>query len=293
MTIPEFDETTITDAVLDQVRRAPNPRVRQISEALVRHLHAFIREVEPTEAEWEWGIRFLTETGHLCSETRQEFILLSDTLGVSMLVDALNNRLPGSATQTTVFGPFYVAPPEFPNGEDIKGHLAGRPMYVSGTVKSTDGTPLANAVVDVWHSDDQGFYDLQKLADDPRYAGRGRFRTDEAGKFRFWTVRPSAYPIPNDGPVGKMLEAQGRHPYRPEHIHFMIAAPGHRKLVTHIFADGDEYLDSDVVFGVKRSLVRRYDQHAGGQAPDGSPMKGDWFSLHYDFGLAPQNTEAF
>ena len=292
MTIPEFDETTITAAVLDRVRMAQDPRVRQVSEALVRHLHAFIREVEPTETEWEWGIRFLTETGHFCSETRQEFILLSDTLGVSMLVDAINHRLPGAATQTTVFGPFYVPPPEFSNGEDIRGHLPGRPMYVSGTVNSTDGTPLADAIVDVWHSDDQGFYDLQKLAQDARYCGRGRFRTDAAGTFRFWTVRPSAYPIPNDGPVGKMLDAQGRHPYRPEHIHFMITAPDHRKLVTHVFAAGDEYLESDVVFGVKRSLVRCYEQHSGGQAPDGRPMEGDWFSLHYDFGLARQNAKA-
>jgi hydroxyquinol 1,2-dioxygenase len=287
MTASEFDETTITDAVLARVGGASDPRVRQVSEALVRHLHAFIREIEPTEAEWDWGIRFLTETGHICSETRQEFILLSDTLGVSMLVDAINHRLPGSATQTTVFGPFYVPPPEFSNGEDIKGHLTGRPMYVSGTVGSADGTPLPGAVVDVWHSDDQGYYDLQKLDDDPRYAGRGRLKADETGKFHFWTVRPSPYPIPNDGPVGKMLEAQGRHPYRPEHIHFMITAAGHRNLVTHIFASGDKYLGSDVVFGVKHSLVRDYEPHAGGQAPDGRTMEGEWFSLHYDFRLAP------
>ena len=159
-------------------------------------------------------------------------------------------------------------------------------MYVSGTVSDTDGKPLAGAVVDVWHSDDQGYYDLQKLAEDSRYAGRGRFHTDDAGKFRFWTVRPTAYPIPNDGPVGKMLEAQGRHPYRPEHIHFMIAAPDHRKLVTHVFAAGDEYLESDVVFGVKHALIRDYERHPAGKAPDGRTVEGDWFSLHYDFCLA-------
>src|SRR6266403_2319136 len=164
----DFDEITITEAVLASVRGAPDGRVRQVSEVLVKHLHAFSREVEPTEAEWEWGIRFLTETGRLFSNTRQEFILLSDTLGVSMLVDAINHRLPSGATETTVFGPFYAAPPEFDSGEDIRGHLEGRPMYVAGRVTDADGRPLAGAVVDVWHSDDRGFYDLQKVGDTPR-----------------------------------------------------------------------------------------------------------------------------
>lgn len=287
----EFDETSITEAVLERVRGAADPRVRQISEALVRHLHAFIREVEPTEAEWEWGIRFLTETGQMCSATRQEFILLSDTLGASTLIDAINHRLPQGATQTTVFGPFYVPPAEFPSGGNIAGHLTGRPMHVSGTVATAAGEQLENAVVDIWHSDDEGFYDLQKLDENPEYAGRGRFRTDSAGRFHLWTVRPTAYPIPNDGPVGKMLEAQRRHPFRPEHIHFMITAPGYRKLVTHIFAEGDQYLDSDVVFGVKQSLVREYPHHSGGRAPDGTQMTGDWFSLHHDFRLAAERPQ--
>jgi hydroxyquinol 1,2-dioxygenase len=282
----EFDETTITEAVLARVRGAPDARVRQVSEALVRHLHAFIREVEPTEAEWEWGIHFLTEIGQRCTQTRQEFILWSDTLGVSMLVDALNHRLPRGATQTTIFGPFYVTPPSFPSGANIKGQLSGFPMYLSGTVSSADGQPLAGATVDVWHSDSEGFYDLQKLDEHPDFAGRGRFHTDAHGRFHLWTIRPTAYPIPHDGPVGRMLQAQGRHPYRPEHIHFLITAGGHRKLVTHLFAAGDEYLDSDVVFGVKESLVREYAQHSGGTAPDGQVMQGKWYSLHHDFRLA-------
>jgi hydroxyquinol 1,2-dioxygenase len=284
----ELDETTITEAVLARVRGAPNARVRQVSEALVRHLHAFIREVEPTEAEWESGIRFLTEIGQRCTETRQEFILWSDTLGVSMLVDALNHRLPQGATQTTIFGPFYVTPPSFPAGANIKGHLSGFPLYLSGTVSSADGQPLAGATVDVWHSDSEGFYDLQKLDEHPNLAGRGRFHTDAHGRFHLWTIRPTAYPIPHDGPVGRMLQAQGRHPYRPEHVHFLITASGHRKLVTHLFAAGDEYLDSDVVFGVKKSLVREYTQHSGGTAPDGQVMKGKWDSLHHDFRLAAE-----
>ena len=283
----EFDENTITAAVVARVQSAPDPRVREVSTALVRHLHAFIKEIEPTEEEWEAGIQFLTETGQMCSATRQEFILLSDTLGVSMLVDAINHRFPEGATETTVFGPFYVEPPRFANGGHIEGRLKGRPMYVGGSVADAQGTPVAGATVDVWHSDDQGYYDLQKFDADPDYSGRGRFETDGQGRFHFWTIRPVAYPIPDDGPVGKMLAAQGRHPYRPEHIHFMITAPGYRKLVTHIFADGDAYLDSDVVFGVKASLIRDFDRHVGGRAPDGEEMSGEWFSLVHDFRLAP------
>ena len=283
----EFDETTITAAVLERVSAAPDPRTRQISEALVRHLHAFVREIEPTEEEWSQAIQFLTETGHLCTDIRQEFILLSDTLGVSMLVDAINHRLPQGATETTVFGPFYVPPPSFNSGDDIRGDLTGDPMYISGVVMSASGAALADAVVDVWHADEHGFYDLQKLHERAGYGGRGRLRTDKDGRFHFWTARPSAYPIPDDGTVGRMLEAQNRHPFRPEHVHFMITAPGHRKLVTHIFAAGDQYLDSDVVFGVKASLVEEYQSHQGGVAPDGRAMSGAWFSLARDFRLAP------
>ena len=284
----DFDETTITEAVLTRVRGAKDARVKQVSEALVRHLHAFIREVEPTEAEWESGILFLTKTGHLCTDTRQEFILLSDTLGVSMLVDAINHRLPGGATETTVFGPFYVPPPEYPNGADIKAHLKGTPMYVSGTVQDTQGHALKEARIDVWHADRVGFYDLQKLGENSTFAGRGRFYAEDDGSFRLWTIRPSPYPIPHDGPVGKMLKAQSRHPFRPEHIHFLIEAPGHRRLVTHVFAAGDKYLDSDVVFGVKDSLVREYVSHSAGTAPDGQEMEGEWYSLHHDFRLAAE-----
>lgn len=281
-----FDETNITQAVLEHVSNAPDARVRQVSEALVRHLHAFIREIEPSEAEWEAGIAFLTQTGQKCSDVRQEFILLSDVLGVSMLVDAINHRLPGGATETTVFGPFYVPPPAFANGADITGHLTGVPMYVEGTVCGVDGTPIVGATVDVWHSDRDGFYDLQKLDDATGLAARGRLTTDDTGRFFFWTVRPTAYPIPDDGPVGRMLAAQERHPFRPEHVHFMIAAAGHRKLVTHIFAEGDTYLDSDVVFGVKASLIEPVVEHEGGCAPDGRPMGERWYSLRRDFVLA-------
>ena len=278
-----FDEFTITDAVLERVAAAPDARVRQVSEALIRHLHDFVREIEPTQAEWAAGIAFLTRTGHMCDDKRQEFILLSDTLGVSMLVDAINHRQPAGATETTVLGPFYVeGPPEFPCGADISGGMAGQPLFVDGTVATLDGTPIAGAVVDVWHADAEGGYDVQRPGD---LAGRARLRTDAAGRFHFRTTRPSSYPVPHDGPVGQMLEAQGRHPYRPAHVHFMIAAPGHETLVTHVFADGDEYLDSDVVFGVKDSIIRPYTEHAAGTAPDGSAVAEPYARLSYDFRL--------
>lgn len=285
--MPDFDENSITGVVLNAVSRAPDQRTRQVSTALVRHLHAFIREVEPTEEEWAAGIGFLTATGQMCSDTRQEFILLSDTLGASMLVDAINHRLPGAATQSTVFGPFYIEAPTFSNGGDISGHYKGVPLYIAGTVRDDAGRGIAGASVDIWHSDDDGYYDLQRLDHGPGVAGRGRFITDDNGSFHLWTVRPCAYPIPNDGPVGRMLEAQARHPFRPEHVHFMIQADGYRKLVTHIFAEGDRYLESDVVFGVKASLIQKLGQHDKGIAPDGQQMTGRWFSLARDFVLAP------
>ncbi|AIO31765.1 dioxygenase family protein [Burkholderia cenocepacia] len=286
----DLDQTTLTDTVLERVSRAADQRVRQISRALVWHLHEFVREVKPTQSEWEFGIDFLTSVGKMCSSTRQEFILLSDVLGVSMLVDAINHRTPGAATETTVVGPFYVEPPQFENGSDIRGHLSGMPMYIEGTVRDLRGAPIANAIVDIWHADENGFYDLQTLEITPGLAGRGRFHTDSKGHFHTWTVRPSAYPIPNDGPVGKMLEKQGRHPFRPEHIHFMIEAPGFGRLVTHLFAEGDEYLDSDVVFGVKASLIRPFKEMHGGSAPDGTSMDGCWYELCHDFVL--ENTDA-
>jgi hydroxyquinol 1,2-dioxygenase len=281
-----FNETTITDAVLERIAGAGDPRIRQISEALVRHLHAFVREVRPTQKEWEYGIEFLTRTGQMCDDKRQEFILLSDALGVSMLVDAINHPVPEGATETTVLGPFFVqAAPDKQPGDDISGGMAGDAMIVTGSVSSVEGGPLAGAVVDVWHSDNDGYYDVQQLDKIGDLAMRARFRTDQNGSFHFWSIKPAPYPIPHDGPVGEMLEAQGRHPWRPAHVHFMISAPGYEQLVTHVFVAGDEYLDSDVVFGVKDSLIREFKRCPAGRAPDGRVVDRDFFHLNYDFGL--------
>jgi hydroxyquinol 1,2-dioxygenase len=285
----DFDEHNITQAVIDRFAGTPDPRLKRIMTSLVSHLHDFIRDVEPTFAEWDSAIGFLTRTGQMCNDKRQEFILLSDTLGASMLVDAINHRLPEGATETTVLGPFFVQnAPKFENGADVSGGLKGELLFVEASVASAAGEPLADAVVDVWQSDDDGFYDVQRM-DLSNAALRGQFRTDAAGKIHFRTIQPAAYPIPYDGPVGDMLKATNRHPWRPAHVHFMIAAPGYETLVTHVFSAGDEYLDSDAVFGVKNSLIRAFTHEQPGTLPDGTKTAAPWRHLTYDFGLKPLN----
>jgi len=283
----DFDEHTITAAVIKRFADTPDPRLKELMTSLVTHLHAFVRDVEPSFEEWLAAIRFLTRTGRTCDDKRQEFILLSDTLGVSMLVDAINHRLPEGATETTVLGPFYVEnPPVAAHGGDITAGMKGVPLHVSGTVASADGRLLPGAVIDVWQSDDEGYYDVQR----PELEGpalRARLHADEGGRFSFWTIQPTFYPIPDDGPVGDLLKATNRHPYRPAHLHFMIAAPGHETLVTHLFVAGDPYLDSDAVFGVKQSLIVELQEHEPGPAPDGRTMAAPWKSLAHAFGLKP------
>ena len=288
-----FDETNLTEAVLERVSQAASPRMRSISQALVRHLHAFVKEIEPTQEEWTAAIAFLTRTGQTCSETRQEFILLSDTLGVSMLVDAINHRQAGQATQTTVLGPFYVQQaPEYALGGDISNGLKGRPLLVEGSVSGLDGRPIAGAVVDTWHTDGDGFYDVQGPDGLATLAGRARFRADTEGRFWFRSVVPASYPIPDDGPVGDMLKAQGRHPFRPAHVHFMVGAPGRETLVTHVFLAGDQNLDSDVVFGVKGALIRKLEHAEPGQTPRGTIVMEATAVFRYDFILAERRSEA-
>jgi hydroxyquinol 1,2-dioxygenase len=284
----DFDEFNITDAVIERFKNTPDPRLKTILNSLVRHLHHFVREVDLTFEEWLYAIQFLTRTGQICSDSRQEFVLLSDTLGVSMLVDAINHRMPEGATATTVLGPFYVEnPPEFPLGFDISRGQKGETLFVEGDVASASGVPLGNVIVDVWQSDTDGYYDVQR-SDLNEPTLRGRFRADAQGRFHFWSILPSPYPIANDGPVGQMLVATKRHPWRPAHLHFMISADGHEKLITHVFVQNDPYLDSDAVFGVKNSLIGNYTHEAPGVAPDGKEVNGPWRKLVYHFGLKHQ-----
>lgn len=280
-----LNEENITAAVIEQFSGCTDERLKQIMNSLVRHLHDFIRDVEPTEQEWHQAIEFLTRTGQMCDDNRQEFILLSDTLGVTMLVDAINHRIyDKSLTESTVLGPFYVEnPPRAGIGEDITWGAQGEPLFVEGRVTREDGQPFANVTVDVWQSDGDGFYDVQKSEDSASL--RASFKTDDQGYYAFWTVTPSPYPIPSDGPVGHMLELTGRHPYRPAHVHFMLKAAGYQTLVTQVFAEDDPYLDSDAVFGVKDSLVKCYEQCTAGTAPDGRRMARPYRYLTYDFRL--------
>jgi hydroxyquinol 1,2-dioxygenase len=250
----DFTEHTATDAVVASFAGTPDARLREILQRLVPHLHDFVREVRPTLAEWEAAIRFLTATGQACDDTRQEFILLSDVLGVSMLVETINGQSEG--TESTVLGPFHVG--ESPRRElgasiDLLGGQST--CVVTGRVLDPAGTPLPGAAVDVWQCTEDGFYDVQQPDVQPPGNGRGLFHTDDRGAFWFRTVVPSHYPIPTDGPVGRMLQATARHPYRPAHIHFIVEAPGHSSLTTHVFVADSPYLDSDAVFAVKKSLV--------------------------------------
>jgi catechol 1,2-dioxygenase len=255
----DFTEDTAAGAVVASFAGTPDPRLRELLGSLVRHLHGFVREVEPTFEEWERAIGFLTATGQRCDDTRQEFILLSDVLGVTMLVDAINHRKASEATESTVLGPFHmVESPPRELGDSIDLVATGQPCVVTGRVVSLDGGPLPGAQVDVWQADDHGFYDVQQPGAQPPGNGRGLFSCDGEGRFWFRTVTPSAYPIPTDGPVGDLLTATGRHPYRPAHIHFIVAAGGHLPVTTHVFVAGSPYLDSDAVFAVKQSLVRDF-----------------------------------
>ena len=281
-------EHNITDAVLRRFEACADPRLKEILSSLVRHLHAFVKETHLTEAEWMSGIEFLTATGHMSGPTRQEFILLSDTLGVSMLTVAQNHDQPAGTTEATVFGPFHVEnAPRYPQGADIANGAPGEPLFVDAVVRGAQREPLPNATVDVWQADADGHYDVQ-LAALAQHRARGVLQTDAEGRLRFRTILPVAYPVPTDGPVGRMLVASGRHPWRPAHVHFRIRAPGHQTLTTHVFRSGDAYLDSDVVFGVRESLVADYVAHAAGSGPHANDVDGPYHTLEFDFVLAPE-----
>jgi hydroxyquinol 1,2-dioxygenase len=284
VTTTEDREQAVTDAVVASFAGTEDDRVREVLGSLTRHLHAFARDVRLTSEEWEAGIGFLTRVGHLTDDRRQEFILLSDVLGLSMQVVGINAPADPRATESTVFGPFFVdGAPEVALGGDIAHGAKGTPCWVTGTVTDTAGTPLAGARIDVWEADDDGLYDVQREGGEA--AGRGWLRSGPDGGYRFWSVRPSPYPIPDDGPVGDLLAATGRSPMRPAHLHFKVEAPGHRTLVTHLFVAGDPHLGSDAVFGVKDSLVVDVAEHAPGVAPDGRTLDTAWTSLRFDIVL--------
>jgi hydroxyquinol 1,2-dioxygenase len=275
MAIRRFSEKKLTGEVLYRIRNTKNPRLKQVMTSFIKHMHSFVRDVKPTQDEWFKGIQFLTDTGHFSTGKRQEFILMSDTLGVSMLVDALNYKAGRGTTESTVLGPFHrQKAPEYPLGANIsKKKKDGKLCLVTGTVRDAKGKPVAGAKLDIWQAGADGFYDSQK---GNAMNLRGIFRADKKGRFHFRCVRPEFYPVPHDGPVGRMLTATGRHPMRPPHLHFWITARGYKPLITHLFVKGGRYLDSDAVFGVKPELIIDFKKGKDGVA-----------SAHYDFVLMP------
>jgi len=293
LTSPEqrAGEEALVARVVASFDGTPDPRLRQLMQALVRHLHAYIREVRLTETEWNTAIAFLTDCGHITDEHRQEFVLLSDVLGASMQTIAVNNQAYANATEATVFGPFFVeGAPRIPLGGDIAAGASGEPCWVEGTVTDTDGKPVAGARIDVWEADDDGLYDVQYP--DGRVAARAQLFTDEQGAYRFWGLKPTPYPAPHDGPVGSMLAATNRSPMRAPHLHFMVRAEKLRTLVTHIFVAGNDYLERDAVFAVRDSLIKDFARQAPRTpTPDGREL-GDrpWSRVRFDVVLAPAGT---
>lgn len=275
-----FSISNSADVVIDRIGADAPPRLASLISALVRHLHAFAKETQLTQEELDRAVDFLTKTGQICSAERQEFILLSDVLGLSMLVDAINNQRPAGATENTVFGPFHVenAPVRDP-GENICLDGKGEPCLFEGRVLDLDGNPVVGAWVDVWSDNADGFYDVQQPDLQPKWNNRGRFQTDETGRYAFRGIKPTSYPIPNDGPVGQMLDHLGRHPYRPAHMHFLVTADGYQKLVTHTFVNDDPYLESDAVFGVKQTLIAKFERNKN---------KDILWRSEFDFVLAPE-----
>jgi catechol 1,2-dioxygenase len=272
---PFFTEKNSENVVIARSGPKANPRVKQIVDSLVRHLHASIKETEPTLDEWMQGIEFLTKTGHLSTEWRQEFILLSDTLGISMLVETINNRKTTGETESTVLGPFHVSnAPRYPNGANICLDGKGEPLLVSGTVRDVKGNVIPGAMLDVWQTNEDGFYDVQQKGIQPDNNLRGVFTSDTKGHYDFKSVYPRFYPIPDDGTVGKMLKALDRQPNRPAHIHFIVSAPGFKPVTTHIFTPDCPWLRDDAVFGVKESLIADFKK------------KGDHWEVEWDFVLS-------
>jgi hydroxyquinol 1,2-dioxygenase len=277
-------EANLTDLAIERWSNIPDPRLRQIMTALVKHLHGFVREIEPTPAEWFEAIDWLTRTGKLCTEKRQEFILASDVLGVSMLVDAINNRLATEATPSTVEGPFHVQDsPEMADGSNMAAGAPGEPCFVSGTVRGVSGEPVAGAVLDVWQTDGEGLYEAQRDVEGAWM--RAVYRTGGDGRYAIRTVAPIGYTVPMDGTVGELMERTNISHMRPAHIHFEVRAPGYKSVTTHLFRRGDQYIETDVVFGVKEPLIVDFRERPGGEAPNGERLETPFKEVRYDFVL--------
>ena len=282
-----FTEENSIEVVTGRNAGAKSERLKEVMEVITRKLHEAVREIEPTQDEWMEAIQFLTRTGQMCNEWRQEFILLSDVLGVSMLVDAINNRKPSGASESTVLGPFHVeGSPRLEMGANICLDHKGEDMVISGRVLDTAGQPIDGVVLDVWQANDEGFYDVQQKGIQPDYNLRGQFQTGPDGRYWFRAVKPKYYPIPDDGTVGKLLAALGRHPYRPAHLHFILSAPGFATLTTHIFDPHDPYIHSDAVFGVKESLLADFKKVHDPDRSKELRFDGDFWEVEHDFVLA-------
>jgi hydroxyquinol 1,2-dioxygenase len=284
-----FTEENSVEVVTGRNAGASSDRLKQVMEVVTRKLHEAVKELEPTQDEWMQAILFLTRTGQMCNEWRQEFILLSDITGVSMLVDAINNRKPSGASESTVLGPFHVADtPELPMGANICLDGKGEDMVIEGRILDTEGKPIKDATIDVWQANDEGFYDVQQKGIQPDFNLRGIFRTGEDGHYWFRAVKPKYYPIQDDGPVGQLLTSLGRHPYRPAHLHYIIKAPGCETLVTHIFDPDDPYIHSDAVFGVKESLLAKFDRVHDPERAKSFDFESDFWAVKHNFVLAAE-----
>jgi hydroxyquinol 1,2-dioxygenase len=285
--MPYVTEDNLTDVALQRWKDIPDPRLRQVMQSLIKHLHGFVRDIEPTQAEWATAIDWLTRTGKLCSEKRQEFILTSDVLGVSMLVDAINHRRPSEATPSTVEGPFHVPnAPAVAHGGNMAEGAPGIPCFVTGTVRSLEGEPVAGAALDLWQTDGEGLYEDQREVDGPWM--RGVYRTQPDGSYVIRTVAPIAYTIPMDGTVGELMNRTNISHMRPAHIHFAITAPGYHGCVTHLFQKGDEFIETDVVYGVKEPLIVEFVKKPPGKAANGEIVATAFYEVRYDFVLQKQ-----
>lgn len=282
-----FTEENSADVVAEANAGATDPRLQHAINVLVKHVHAAIKEIEPTQEEWFETVKFLTKTGHMSDDWRQEFILLSDVLGISMLVDAINNRKPSGASESTVLGPFHLEDaPELPMDSNICLDGKGEPMLVRGRILDTEGNPIDATKIDVWQANDEGFYDVQQKGIQPDFNLRGVFRTGPDGVYTFRAVKPKFYPIPDDGPVGQLLGKLGRHPYRPAHFHYILTADGFEDLTTHIFDPDDPYIHSDAVFGVKESLMAKFDLIEDPAMIAEAGFDGPYYLVEHDFVLA-------